>query len=311
MSGVWRLGKRLTLTLDCPRIMAILNVTPDSFADGGRYGSVAAAVEAALGFVEEGADVIDVGGESTRPGAAGVGAEEQLRRVIPVIRGIRENAEARRGAAGQPGTPGITIDTTSALVAREALDAGADAVNDVSGATADAAMLPLVAERGAGIILMHRVRTSAADSYSDAYAANSPPPMGGDAVGSVRDFLASRAAAALSAGVHPESIMIDPGLGFGKTVIQNLELIRGTPTLAALGYPVLSALSRKSFTGRISLGRDSGPDERLAGTLALSVVHLHLGARLFRVHDVKAHYEALAAAWAVLALPNAGREADV
>lgn len=267
----------------------MLNVTPDSFFDGSRLTDPAAAAQAAARAVAEGADVLDVGGESTRPGSARVPAEEQLRRVLPAIRAIR-------AAGGHESRVPISVDTTLAAVAREAIEAGADAINDVSAGADDEAMLTLAAERGVGLILMHRIVSPPGDSYSDRYASS---PEYGDVAGEVRSFLSGRARAAQEAGVAPECIALDPGLGFGKSVEQNLELIRRTRELASLGYPVVSALSRKSFVGRVGLGRDSEPAERLAPTIALSVAHGLHGARLFRVHDVAPHAEALRAAWAV------------
>ncbi|GJQ29278.1 MAG: dihydropteroate synthase [Phycisphaerae bacterium] len=267
----------MAIPLDRPRLIAILNVTPDSFADGGRHESPAHAADAASQWVAEGAAMIDVGGESTRPGAPRVPVDEQLRRVIPVIRAIRDR---------QPAIP-ISIDTTRAEVARAAIAEGATVINDVSAGLDDPRMLPLAAEMSAGLVLMHRAVPPPADTYSDRY--QHEPEYPGGVVACVREFLAARAQAALDAGVHRDSIVLDPGLGFGKSVAQNLELIDGTPELASLGYPILSALSRKSFVGRVSLGRDSTPDERLPGTLDLSRRHRAAGARLFRVHDVAAH----------------------
>jgi dihydropteroate synthase len=281
--SAWRVGRDRVIPLDRPRIMAILNVTPDSFSDGGRLPDADAALDAARRAVAEGADILDIGGESTRPGAAPVSSSEQTARVVPAIRAIR-------GAGIQ--TP-ITVDTTRAEVARAALDAGADGVNDVSGATDDPGMLALVASRGAGIVLMHRIAPPSRDRYSDRYDA---PPIIGDVVAIVREWLRDRIETALSAGVVREAICIDPGLGFGKTVEQNLELIRRTAELAAMGLPILSGLSRKSFVGRACLGRDSTPDERLIGTIGLSVAHRLHGADVFRVHDVEPHAQALRAA---------------
>jgi dihydropteroate synthase len=274
-----------------PRIVGILNVTPDSFADGGLHVELSAALEAAHRMVAEGADALDVGGVSTRPGASAVDGAEQIRRVVPVIAGIRAAAGALRDVP-------IMVDTTLVEVARAALDAGADAVNDQSAGRDDEGMFALCAERGAGIVLMHRVARPSVDSYSDQYIPSARPRYD-DVVTQVRDFLSQRASLAREAGIAPEAIVIDPGLGFGKTVEQSMELVTGTSQLAALAYPVLSALSRKSFVGRISLGRDSRPDERLAGTLACSIMHMFSGARLFRVHDVGAHRQALRAAWAL------------
>lgn len=279
----WRASNARTIDLSRPCVMAILNVTPDSFADGGRLVTPGQAADAAEAAVKAGAGALDLGGESTRPGSKAVPAEAQMQRVIPALVAIRSRL---------PRVP-ISIDTTSAEVAEAALLAGADAINDTSAGLADPAMIPLAARTGAGLILMHRPRAAEADSYSDAYAV---PPLYGDVVAEVGAFLRGRAEAALGAGVRRESIVLDPGLGFGKSVEQNLALIRGTPSLAALGYPVLSGLSRKSFVGRVSLGRDSQPAERLPGTLALSVVHLGCGAGIFRVHDVPEHVQALDAA---------------
>jgi dihydropteroate synthase len=268
--------------------VAILNLTPDSFAGAGPHDDPARACALALAARAAGADAIDLGGESTRPGAARVAPAEQIARVVPALKAMR----AERALDGVP----ISIDTTRAPVAREALDAGADAINDVSGATEDPEILPLAAAHGAGVMLMHRLAPPQADRYSDQYA--SPPPYA-DVAREVGEFLSARARAALDAGIDHGAIVLDPGLGFGKDVAQNLALIRATPAMLELGFPILSALSRKSFVGRVGLGRDSTPAERLAPTLALSTMHLSLGARLFRVHDVAEHRAALDAAWAL------------
>lgn len=283
----WCLAHGRSLALDRPRLIAIINLTPDSFHAGARFTDAGAAVDHAERAIAAGAEMLDVGAESTRPGAARISDDEQVRRLAPFLTQLR----ARRGTVAS--TP-VSVDTTLAEVARAALDAGADAINDVSAGNEDGAMLSLAAARGAGLVLMHRLRPPGTDSYSDRYSAK---PRYHNVVEDVRTFLESRAQAATDAGLARESIVIDPGLGFGKSVDQNLELIRATPRLASLGFPVLSALSRKSFVGRVSLGRDSAPEERLAGTLALSVAHMIAGARLFRVHDVPEHAEALRAAW--------------
>lgn len=286
-STSWRVRQGLELSLEAPRVMAILNVTPDSFSDGGRFLGVDEAVRAAADAAPD-ADVLDIGAESTRPGAARVPAEEQIARAVPVIRAVR--------AAGAFTGP-ITIDTTSARVAAAALDAGADAINDVSAGLDDPGMLPLAAVRGAGLVLMHRLARPEADRYSDRYTA---PPVYADVLADVRTFLGARLRAAEEAGVPAEAVVLDPGLGFGKTVSQNAELIRRTGELLELGRPVLSGLSRKSFTGRLGFDRDTTPQERLAPTLGLSVVHLAAGARLFRVHDPAPVRAALRAAWSTL-----------
>lgn len=286
----WRIANARVLSLDHPVIMAILNVTPDSFADGGRYATPRHAAEAADHTAEAGAAIIDIGGESTRPGAARVDDDEQIRRVVPVIAMIR-------AGVGPASACAISVDTTSATVALAALDAGADIVNDTSAGRDDPAMLALCARRQCGLVLMHRATFPAQDRYSDRYARE--PVYEGGVIAHVAAYLKERASAAIGAGVDPAAIVLDPGLGFGKNVSQNMDLIAGTASLCALGYPVVSALSRKSFVGRVALGRDSQPHERLAGTLALSVEHLRAGARLFRVHDVAEHAQALGAAWAL------------
>ncbi|MFT5424033.1 MAG: dihydropteroate synthase [Phycisphaerales bacterium] len=252
--------------------MTILNLTPDSFYDGGRLVSPAVVVEAACRAVDDGADLLDLGGESTRPGAQRIGIDEQIRRVVPAVEAIRE--------AGIE-TP-ISVDTTRAAVAEAALDAGASIINDVAAGTEDEGILSLAASRGCGLILMHRLRPPGDDSYSDQYA---QPPEYESVVEEVRAFLAKRLQAAADAGVDPRAVLLDPGLGFGKAVQQNMDLISQTPRLLSLGRPVLSAASRKSFVGRVSLGRDSEPSERLAGSLDMTRAHYHAGARVFRVHD--------------------------
>ncbi len=267
--------------------MGILNATPDSFSDGGQLNSVEAGIERAKRMVGEGADGLDIGGESTRPGAQRVSGKEQIGRVAPMIEGIRKAGVDQM----------ISIDTTRSEVAKAALDAGADVINDVSAGQDDEGMFPLAADRGCGLILMHRVKAPDQDQYSDQYQHR---PIGQGVVGHVIDGLKAQRDAAMEAGVDRGCIVLDPGLGFGKDVGQNLELIRRTEEIAVLGHVVMSGLSRKSFVGRVSLGRDSEPAERLAGTLGLSVVHLLAGARVFRVHDVGSHREALDSVWAVM-----------
>jgi dihydropteroate synthase len=284
----WRYAPRGTLRLDEPRVMAILNVTPDSFSDGGTLATPAHAVEAARRAVAQGAEVLDIGGESTRPGAERVPAPSQIDRVVPALRAIR--------AALGPG-PIITVDTTRAEVALAALDSGADAVNDVSAGLEDPGMLELVAQRACGLILMHRLAPPTHDRYSDEYAR---APAYADVVGEVARWLGDRLAAARAAGIDPARTLLDPGLGFGKDVAQNLALIEGTPRLLELGRPILSGLSRKRFVARASgLSADSPPASRLPGTIALSVLHAQRGARLLRVHDVGPVREALAAWWSL------------
>jgi dihydropteroate synthase len=286
----WQMSPGRVLVLDRPRIMAILNVTPDSFSDGGVLSSPEHALRAAEVAIEAGADGLDVGGESTRPGAIGVSAAEQIRRVVPAIEIIRASLGDRFF---------ITVDTTQSETARAAFGAGADALNDVSACTADDGMLPLIASQRRGVVLMHRLAIPERDRYSTDYAAL--PQYSGGVVSAVRMYLAERVSCALAAGVPREGIVIDPGLGFGKGVEQNLELIRAAPELLEFGLPLLSALSRKSFVAAaagISPGRPAS--ERAHATVGMSVMHMTLGARLFRVHDVAAHAHALRAAWGVM-----------
>jgi len=294
----WKLAAGRELLCNRPLVMAILNATPDSFSDGGRLGPVENALRIAQRATADGADMLDIGGESTRPGADRVSADEQIRRVVPVIRAIRE------AGIDLP----ISVDTTLAAVAQEALIAGADAVNDVSGATEDPEMLGIVRDQGCGLVLMHRLKPPDEDSFSDRYRQG--PEYEGGVVGAVRSYLAERLHTCERAGIDPGSVVLDPGLGFGKTVEQNLELIRATPALLELGRPVLSALSRKSFVGRISMphAEQTDPAERLEGTLALSAMHLHLGAGLFRMHDVGPARRALDAVWALISEPSRAQQ---
>jgi dihydropteroate synthase len=259
-------------------LMGVVNVTPDSFSDGGLYFDAGTAVEHGRVLAASGAAILDVGGESTRPGAAAVPVEEELRRVIPVIEGL---AALGSGAA-------ISVDTSKAAVAAAALDAGAAIVNDVTALRGDPAMAALVAERGAGVVLMHMVgdpRTMQDDPRYD------------DVVAEVREFLAERLAAATAAGIAAEKVWLDPGIGFGKTAAHNFELLRGLPELATLGRPLVVGTSRKSFIGRTD-GSDT--DERLGGTIATSVLAAASGATVLRVHDVAEMAQAMAVTSAVL-----------
>ena len=269
-----------SLPLDRPVIVGILNVTPDSFADGGHYMLLDHAVAAAERMRDQGADMLDIGGESTRPGSEPVDSEEQIRRIVPVIEALRA-----RGCA----LP-ISVDTTRAQVAQAAIRAGANAINDVSGGRDDADMFNLAATSGAGLVLMHRLIAPKLDQYSDRYAVD---PKYQDVVEDVRAMFDSAASSAMKAGVRADRIVLDPGLGFGKSVEDNLRLIEDTRRLAELGFPIMSALSRKSFVGRWHLQRDSTPDERLEGTLKLSERHRERGAMIFRVHDVEPHVRLL------------------
>jgi len=256
-------------------LMGIVNVTPDSFSDGGRFDSAAAAVAHARRLVAEGAGIVDVGGESTRPGADPVPAEAELRRVLPVIEGI-EGAQ-------------VSVDTMKLEVARAAVEAGAGYVNDVSAFRHDPGMAAFVAERGLDCCLMHMLgepRTMQDDPRYD------------DVVADVKAHLEERLAFAVAEGLAEERIHLDPGIGFGKTVAHNLELLRRLDEIVALGRPVVVGTSRKSFLGKLT-GREV--DERVAGTVAANVLALERGARIFRVHDVAPTRDALTVAAATLA----------
>lgn len=245
-------------------VMGILNVTPDSFSDGGRFLDPARALDHALAMQEDGADIIDVGGESTRPGSQPVSEEEEVARVVPVIRAL---APAVRCA--------ISVDTTKAAVAQRALEAGACIVNDVSALRADPQMAGVAASSAAGIVLMHMQGTPATMQIAPSYRA-----ITRDLV----DFFSDRMNAALAAGSALENICLDPGIGFGKTTDHNFELLASLPVFARMGRPLLVGASRKSFLGAIT-GRDAGG--RLAGSLAAAVVAAMKGAHILRVHDVK------------------------
>jgi dihydropteroate synthase len=265
-----------SLELQFPAVMGIVNVTPDSFSDGGRFFAADAALEQALTLVREGASIVDIGGESTRPGSELVPADEELRRVLPVV-------EALAGSVGVP----ISVDTMKAEVARRALAAGAAILNDVSALRFDDAMVDVVAESGAPVCLMHMQgmpKTMQDDPRYD------------DVVDEVLAFLEDRMTFALERGVREEQIMLDPGIGFGKTVAHNLTLLDGLDRFTALGRPVLLGASRKRFIGAI-LG--SEPSGRTIGTVATTVIGYLAGAHVFRVHDVKPNFEALRVALAV------------
>lgn len=297
-SQAWCVRADQELTLNRPRLMGVLNVTPDSFSDGGSYAGVDEAVAAARRMIAEGAAIIDIGGESTRPSAESVPEDEQIRRVVPVVQALCAREIAGRFL--------ISIDTTRSRVAVASLEAGADIINDVSAGMDDEAMLPLAASRRCGLILMHRLRKPREDSFSTHYAPGAEPDYQGDVYRVVRDFLNERVQAALAAGVRREAIVIDPGLGFGKSVAQNYELALRLGALQRdLDLPALSAASRKSFLAHSpSAPRpDALPSpqsaERLAAGVALTLSHWQMGVRLFRVHDVAAHAQALAAAAAL------------
>ena len=251
-------------------------MTPDSFSDGGLYFDAGAAVAHGEELARAGAAILDVGGESTRPGAEEVGVKEELRRVVPVIEGLA-GLEIE-----------ISIDTSKAAVAAAALDAGAAIVNDVTALRGDPEMAPLCADRGTTVVLMHMLGTPRTMQRDPVYD---------DVVADVKAFLAERIEAALVVGMAEERIWLDPGIGFGKTAEHNMELLRRLPELAELGRPLVVGTSRKSFIGRVD-GSDS--DHRLGGTIASSVLAAAAGAEVLRVHDVAEVGQALAVATAVL-----------
>ncbi len=257
--------------------MGVVNVTPDSFYDGGLYFEPARAIEHALKLVADGADIIDIGGESSRPGAVPISAKEEKKRVLPVIEVLRDKKDIL-----------ISVDTTKALVAEAAIAEGAHIINDISSGRQDPDLLPLVARTGAALVLMHmkgtpRTMQSLAD-YDDVVA-------------EVRSFLAQRLEAAREAGVREAALICDPGIGFAKKLEHNLALLNNLPALADLGRPVLVGVSRKSFIGRIL---DAEPEQRLEGTIAAAVVSALSGASILRVHDVLEVKRALAVAESIV-----------
>jgi len=254
--------------------MGILNVTPDSFSDGGDYFAQEAAVGHALNMIAEGATIIDIGGESTRPGAAPTPAEEQIRRTIPVIRAIRM----------RDSNIAISIDTCAAAVARAALDAGADIINDVSALRDDPEMADVVAAAGAAVVLMHR-RGASADMQDGG------GPHYDDVIAEITAFLLQRRDFAVDRGIDRSRIILDPGLGFGKRVEHNLTILRLLDRFVALGQPVLVGASRKRFLGSV-LDVDE-PKDRLAGSLACATIAALAGAAILRVHDVRQTVEAV------------------
>jgi dihydropteroate synthase len=259
-------------------VMGVVNVTPDSFSDGGLYADPGAAIAHGVELDAEGAEILDIGGESTRPGAEPVDVAAELGRVLPVIEGLGERSVSAR----------ISIDTSKAAVAARALDAGATLVNDVTALRGDSAMAGLVAERGVDCCLMHMLgepRTMQVDPRYD------------DVVSDIKAFLEERMAFAIAAGVAEEKILLDPGIGFGKTAEHNLELLARLDELVALGRPVVIGTSRKSFLGRVT-GRSV--EDRLAATIATNVLAYERGARVFRVHDVAPVRDALVIAGATV-----------
>jgi dihydropteroate synthase len=261
--------------------MGVVNVTPDSFSDGGRYLDTGAAIAHGLELQREGADILDIGGESTRPGAAPVGLEEERRRVLPVVEGL-----VARGSGAV-----ISVDTSKAALAEDAVQAGAGLVNDVTALRGDPGMVELVARAGVECCLMHMLgepRTMQDDPRYD------------DVVSEVKAFLEERMSYAITHGIAEERIMLDPGIGFGKTLQHNLELLRRLDELVAIGRPLVIGTSRKTFLGRLT-GRDV--DDRVAATIATGVLAYLQGARVFRVHDVAPMHDALTVTAATVTAP--------
>lgn len=278
---IWCTGKR-TLDLSRPCIMGVLNVTPDSFSDGNSYSTVEKAVERAFAMQEEGADIIDIGGESTRPNAPPVGQDEELRRIMPVLERL----------AGKLAVP-ISIDTFKSAVAREALAAGAEIINDISGLTFDERMPSVVASADAGLVLMHTRGRPDSMQKDTLY---------GSLLSEITAYLEESLARAESAGIKPDRIVVDPGIGFGKSVQGNLEILRRLSEFGALGRPILVGTSRKSFIGAV-LGRPVS--ERIFGTAATVALAVANGASILRVHDVREMRDAADMAMSLIG-PTAG-----
>lgn len=261
-----------------PRVMGVLNVTPDSFSDGGRFLARDAALSHALSMVEEGASIIDIGGESSRPGAAAVTTAEQMVRVLPVLECLRPML---------PPEAVLSVDTRDPLVAAAAVKVGATLINDISGGSAPG-MLETAAEHNAGVVLMHMQGTPETMQQAPGYE---------DVVGEVLAYLQVRAAAACAAGIPAHRILIDPGIGFGKTRAHNLALLRELPRFVATGYPVLLGTSRKRFMGAIC--RETVFSELMGATCATTALGVRAGVKVFRVHDVRANRQAMEVAWAI------------
>ena len=286
------------LDLSRTRVMGIINITPDSFSDAGKFwgdgtekltgtGSPARpdysrAIEAALEMAEDGADIIDVGGESTRPGAGTIPHEEETARCLPVIEGIRKHSDIP-----------VSIDTFKSATARAAIEAGASIINDISGLRFDPEMAGVAAKTGAAVVIMH-IKGTPADMQAE--------PRYSDLLGEVKEYLKTGIDIALAAGVPADKILTDPGLGFGKTLEHNLELIARLGEIAGLGYPVVLGASRKAFIGKMTGG--APVSDRLEGTISASVLGIANGANIIRVHDVKAARRAADVADAILRAKN-------
>jgi dihydropteroate synthase len=279
MGRPWKIGDRVFDVARHGMIMGVLNVTPDSFSDGGRFFDGDAAVAHGLMMARAGAQIIDVGGESTRPGSTSVSLAEELRRVLPVIEQLRDQMDGF-----------ISIDTSKAEVARRALDAGAVLVNDITGGRGDPAMLPLLAERGAALILMHMQGTPQTMQRAPSY---------GHVVEEVANFFRQQSACALECGIDPMAIAFDPGIGFGKTLEHNLELLRNLERLRVADRPLVVGVSRKSFLGKLTNGAEM--DDLELSTVIMTAVLRGQGADVLRVHDVAGNMRALRVAELVLA----------
>lgn len=274
---IWKIRSR---EIDLTRrgvVMGIVNVTPDSFSDGGEFLNPDAACAHGLSLVAEGAEILDIGGESTRPGSEGVSAEEEIRRVLPVIQALRRATEVP-----------ISIDTSKASVARAALEAGADIINDVTGLRGDPEMTALAAESRAGVVVMHMQGTPRTMQSAPTYD---------DVVAEVGEFFRHSLERAVASGLDPMSIALDPGIGFGKTPAHNLALLAGLKFFAALARPLLVGVSRKSLLGH--LANSSAMEDRLWPGVALTALCRERGARIFRVHEAKPHVLALRTAEAL------------
>ncbi len=278
MAGAARVWRHRTgeIVLDRTRVMGVLNVTPDSFSDGGTYFDPDAAIRHGLEMVEQGADVIDIGGESTRPRSTPVPMDEEWRRVAPVVEALARKVDVP-----------LSIDTMKSEVAERAIAAGASIVNDVSGMR-EPSMIRAAASSRAGVVVMHMLGNPKTMQEHPRYA---------DVVGEVRSFLADRVSALQSVGLAPEAIAVDPGIGFGKSLDHNLALLRGLDALAALGHPVVVGVSRKSFIGKLGAGE---PGERLPGSLAAAALAVSRGANVVRAHDVSEAVRAMRVADAIL-----------
>ncbi len=279
------------LALDRPRIMGVLNVTPDSFSDGGCYDDVSSAVQQAATMLRDGADIIDVGGESTRPGASRIDVDEQIARTRPVIEAIM--ADLRTPAGNKPI---ISIDTTRRAVAEAALNAGASIINDVSAGREDHGLLSFAADRRCPIILMHMQGEPATMQANPTYE---------NVVTEVRDFLLERATVAESHGITRSQIILDPGIGFGKSTEHNLQLMAHLNRFVQTGYPVSLGASRKRFIGEITGIKDAA--QRDAGTAAVTALGVTAGVHIIRVHNVQMNRQAADVAWVVWDLHHEGR----